>query len=206
MLRMMFEDHLDSLEERMTLALENKRKDIAREFGCNEAVIDSLTVEEISDVVTLPVMQAFFGKYPQYRNSRPDNQRLMHGLLDHWKVGIFLSQFPDTVKAMVQTFAYRVESMSRDLNDRDENVLALRKLLKSAEIFNDHRQALRDLRNLACKAAITASERNDPLRCRELLQMVCVSAYVVDFGSKTTEIRTVANDNNIPQFAAAPTV
>jgi hypothetical protein len=56
----------------------------------------------------------------------------------------------------------------------------------------------------AIAAASSASEAGDDLRCRELLQMVQASVFVVQFGKQTTTIRTIANDNVPEPEALAP--
>jgi hypothetical protein len=200
-LRMDFQDHLNSMEDRITVALEEKRVAVAKLLNCTAGMIESLTIEEISDVVSGPVTASFLGKYPQHAKPGSIERRLIAGLLDHWKADIYLSQFPDTVKALVQSFSFQVERLLRATHGRDPDLTALRKLLKGADLFDDHRAALRDMCSPAIAAATSASEVGDDLRCRELLQMVQASVLVVQFGKQTVTIRTIANDN-VPELEA----
>jgi hypothetical protein len=200
-LRMDFQDHLDSMEERISNALEEKRSAVAQLFNCSPGMIDSLTIEEISDVVSGPIATSFFEKYPQHVKPGSMERRLIYGLLDHWKAGIYLSQFPDTVKALVQSFSFKTERLLQATHSRDADLIALRKLLKGADLFDDHRNALQGLCNPAIAAASSASEAGDDFRCRELLQMVQASVLVVQFGKQTVTIRTIANDN-VPELEA----
>jgi hypothetical protein len=203
-LRMDFEDHLDSMEERISNALDGKRSAVAQLLNCSPALVDSLTIEEISDVVSGPVTTSFFEKYPHHVKPDSIERCLIHGLLDHWKAGIYLSQFPETVKALVQSFLFKAERLLQATHGRDPDLIALRKLLKGADLFDDHRNVLRDMCHPAIAAASSASEAGDDLRCRELLQMVQASVFVVQFGKQTTTIRTIANDNVPEPEALAP--
>ncbi len=203
-LRMDFEDHLDSLEARISTLLDEKRFAVARQLQCESGMIDCLTIEEVSEVVTAPVLASFTEKQPEYARIDGVERRLLHGLLDHWKAGIYLSQFPPTVKDMVRSFAFTVERLCQA--SRDPDLLALRKLLRGADLFDDHRTVLRDMRLPACSAAARASEAGDDLRCRELLQMMQASIIVADYGQQTVTIRTIANDNTPAPEALAPTM
>lgn len=205
-LRREFEDHLGSMEDAVGMALDAKHADVASQLQCNQALVENLTVDEISEAITSMVLSTFAEKYHGLKTASANDRRLVRALLDRWLAGIYLSQFPDTVKLLVQWFGFKVEAMSRTLGDRDQKILTLRKLLKSADVFDDHRSVLEECRSLACEAAIAASERGDHLQCRALLQLVCASNYVVNFGTQVSEIRQIANDNAPQVQAAAPTL
>jgi hypothetical protein len=198
MLRLAFEDYLQNNQLDYGRALDNFRLDRSVELGLHPKLLPTLTINEIGQVLQFEdILLGFDALHPEYKARETANRRLLNALHQDFKLEIFRNQFPDSVEDVVRSFATEVAQISGRMDDRNQDLLKLHRMLRAAELFNDHSQALVSMRELAITLALALHDEGKEFASRELMQMVSASIYISDPAKCRPQIRQIANDNRV---------
>lgn len=196
MMRLVLEDYLYNQGAEIALALDNYRLDLTVEFGIYPRILPSLTVGEIGDVLQFDEVMKSFGKaHPEHKPRDTNERKLARAVFDNFKYDIFRSQFPGDVESVVRDFANQTAAIDDKFSGKYEGVSRLRRSLKAADLFNDHKDALVRIRETAHLTALALHDDGHALECRALMQMASASIFIVEPEKCRPVIRVIANDN-----------
>lgn len=205
MMRLAFEDYLYNNGPTYQGALDDFRLDRSVELGLYPQLLPTLTISEIGEVLQFEDVLIGFDKlHPEYKSRETTNRRLVNALYQEFKLEIFRNQFPDTVEDVVRAFAASVGEMSARAGGRNQDLLRLHRMLRVAELFNDHPQALINLREPAITLALSLHDEGKEFASRELMQMVSASIYISNPDRCRPQIRNIANDNRADVPSSRP--
>ncbi len=198
MLRLAFEDYLQNNRLDYGRALDDFRLDRSVELDLYPHLLPTLTINEIGQVLNFEdILHGFAALHPEYKVGETANRRLVNALHQDFKLEIFRNQFPVSVEDVVRSFAAAVAEISSLMHDRNHDLLKLHRTLRSAELFNDHAQALVSMREPAITLALAFHDEGKEYVARELMQMVSASIYISDPEKCRPQIRNIANDNRL---------
>jgi hypothetical protein len=196
MMKLAFEDYIFNNGMAYQRALDDFRLDRSAALGLHPQLLPTLTISEIGEVMQFEDILVGFDKlHPEYRSRETTNRRLAQALYQEFKLEIFRNQFPDTVEEVVRSFAVSVGEMSSKAGDRNQDLLKLYRMLRSAELFNDHAQTLVSMREPALNLALSLHDEGKEFAARELMQMTSASIYIANPEKCRPQIRNIANDN-----------
>jgi hypothetical protein len=196
MMRLAFEDYLFNNARVYERALEEFRMQHSVEVGLYPKLLPTLTISEVGQVLAFEdILIGFDSTHPEYGSREGTNRRLLNALYQDFKLEIFRNQFPDTIEDVVRSFALSVGEMSTKEGNRNQDLQKLHRMLRAAEMFNDHAQALVSMREPAMNLALTMHDCGNDFASRELMQMASLSIYISNPEKCRPQIRQVANDN-----------
>lgn len=205
MMRLAFEEYLFNNGPIYQMALDNFRLDRSVELGLHPQLLPTLTISEIGEVLQFEQTLIEFDRlHPEYRSRETTNRRLASALHQEFKLEVFRNQFPDAIEDVVRSFAVTVGEMSKRAGDRNRDLLKLYRMLRAAELFNDHSQVLITMREPAFTLALSLHDEGKEFAARELMQMASASIYISNPERCRPQIRNIANDNRVDFCASRP--